>query len=57
MQKRNWRQNELSEQTAGGMIQSELTYGGGGWGNSWIYPAVVWMSPSGGGFIEQITNI
>ena len=56
--------NEL-EQTVGGVItpirSPELTYGGGGWGTSGIYPG--WgnqgMSPSGGGFrwLEQIAPI
>lgn len=56
--------NDL-EQTVGGMIRPtrspELTYGGGGWGTSGIYPG--WgnqgMSPSGGGFrwLEQIAPI
>ena len=56
--------NDL-EQTVGGMIRPtrspELTYGGGGWGTSGIYPG--WgnqgMSPSGGGcrWLEQIAPI
>ena len=56
--------NDLA-QTGGGMIRPtrspELTYGGGGWGTSGIYPG--WgnqgMSPSGGGFrwLEQIAPI
>lgn len=66
---KNYAETELTtndlEQTVGGMIRPtrspELTYGGGGWGTSGIYPG--WgnqgMSPSGGGFrwLEQIAPI
>ena len=56
--------NEL-EQTVGGVItpirSPELTYGGGGWGTSGIYPGRgnQGMSPSGGSFswLMQIAPI